>query len=163
MEKVWYRPQWNIPSWFIAHMEKAWFYERLFFEVVIVMIKIKKYIINDKISIKISFMGYMKWAIAMLPIVFEKLELVYIFFATFFFSLLFSIGKRSILAKICGGCSTPSPPGFYGPVLECDSLPVLRRWKDCNAVLDKPFALLHSKRRNWGGYSQGMMGASPCF
>ena len=43
----------------------------------------------------------------MLPIVFEKLELVYIFFATFFFSLLFSIGKRSILAKIWGRCSPP--------------------------------------------------------
>ena len=26
--------QWNIPSRFIALMEKAWFYERLFYEVV---------------------------------------------------------------------------------------------------------------------------------
>ena len=59
MENVWYRPQWNVSSWFIAHMEKEWFYQRLFFEVVIVMIKIKKCIINDKISIKISFMDYM--------------------------------------------------------------------------------------------------------
>ena len=44
MEKAWFMvpalwPRWDIPSWFIAPMEKAWFYERLFFEVVIVMIK----------------------------------------------------------------------------------------------------------------------------
>ena len=50
MKKVWFMvpmektlwPQLNIPSWFIAPIEKAWFYERLFFEVVIVMVKDKK-------------------------------------------------------------------------------------------------------------------------
>ena len=61
MEKARCRPQWDIPSWFVTHMEKAWFYQRSFFEVVIVMVKIqKKCVINDTISIKISFMDYMK-------------------------------------------------------------------------------------------------------
>ena len=32
-------PQWNIPLWFI---KKAWFYERLFLVVVMVMVKDKK-------------------------------------------------------------------------------------------------------------------------
>ena len=41
-------PQGNIASWFIAPMKKAWFYKRLFFEVVIVMVKDKKYTIKDK-------------------------------------------------------------------------------------------------------------------
>ena len=41
-------------------MEKAWFYERLFFEAVIVMVK--EYSIKDTMSIKISFMHYIKWA-----------------------------------------------------------------------------------------------------
>ena len=39
MEKAWFKPQWNIPSWFIALMEKAWFYKTLFFDMVIVMVK----------------------------------------------------------------------------------------------------------------------------
>ena len=54
--------QWNIPSWFIALMEKAWFSERFFFEVVIVMVNVKqkKYSIRGKMSIKISFMHYIK-------------------------------------------------------------------------------------------------------
>ena len=43
MEKAWIRSQWNILSWFIAPMEKAWFYDRLFFKVVIVMVKYKKH------------------------------------------------------------------------------------------------------------------------
>ena len=39
-------------------MEKAWFYKRFFFEVVMVMVRDKrKY---NKIKIKISFMHYMK-------------------------------------------------------------------------------------------------------
>ena len=37
--------------------QKTWFYERLFFEMVSVMIKdLKQYCIKDTISIKISFM-----------------------------------------------------------------------------------------------------------
>ena len=51
--------QWNITSMFIALMEKARFYERLFLEVVIVMVK--EYSIKDTMSVKISFMNYMKW------------------------------------------------------------------------------------------------------
>ena len=59
MEKTWFRPQWKITSWFIAPMEKEWFCERLFFEVIITMVKDKKkYIINDTVSIEISFMDY---------------------------------------------------------------------------------------------------------
>ena len=46
-------------------MEKAWYYEGFFFEVVKVML-----------SIKISFMHYMKWMRVMLPVVFEEFELV---------------------------------------------------------------------------------------
>ena len=48
----------------------------------------------------------------MLPGVFQQFEVVYIFFATFFFSLSLSIGKRSVLAKI------KNPPRFYGPGIE---------------------------------------------
>ena len=39
VEKPWFRPQWNISSWFIAPMEKAWLYKRLFFEMVMVTVK----------------------------------------------------------------------------------------------------------------------------
>ena len=60
--------------------------------------KIKKYRTKDTMSIKISFMHYMKWAIVMLPAVFEEFEIVYIFFAIFFFLVSLSIRKR---LKIC--------------------------------------------------------------
>ena len=49
--------------------------------------------------IKISFMHYMKWAVVMLPIVFEEFEVVYIFFATFLFLLLLSIYIGSTLTN----------------------------------------------------------------
>ena len=52
-------PQGNIVSWFIAPMEKAWFYKRLFFELVIVMARDKKYSIKDAMSVKFNFMHYM--------------------------------------------------------------------------------------------------------
>ena len=45
-------------------------------------------------------MHYMNWARVMLPAVVEESEMVYIFFASSFFSLSLSIGKRSTLAKI---------------------------------------------------------------
>ena len=67
-------PQWNISPWFIVAIGKTWFYERLFFEVVIIMVKDKKYSAKDTMSIKISFMHYMKWARVMFPVVFEKFE-----------------------------------------------------------------------------------------
>ena len=90
-----------------------------------VMLKDKqKHIIKDTVSIKISFMHYMKWIRVMLPVVFEVLH----FFAIFSFSLSLSIGKRSALAKIWmeglggggGGCT--SPRGFYGPLFFLVSL-----------------------------------------
>ena len=59
-------------------------YERLFFEVVIVMVKHKKNSIEDTISIKIYFMHYMSWTRVMLPVVFEEFEMVYMFYYTFF-------------------------------------------------------------------------------
>ena len=48
----------------------------------------------------------------MLPVAFEEFEVVYMFFATFFFSLSLSIGKRTNLAKIWGmeAVATPSSP-----------------------------------------------------
>ena len=76
--------QWNIPPWLIASMEKTWFYEILFFEVVTVMVKDKKYSIKDAMSIKISFIHCLKWARVMLLVVFKDLEEVYIFFCYFF-------------------------------------------------------------------------------
>lgn len=39
-------------------MEDTWFYERLFFEMVIVTGKDKKHSIKDTMSIEISFMRY---------------------------------------------------------------------------------------------------------
>ena len=59
MEKT-LRHQRNMSSWFIALIEKAWFYERLFE---------KKYSIKDTMPIKISFMHYMKLTRVMLPVV----------------------------------------------------------------------------------------------
>ena len=53
-------------------------------------------------SIKTNIMHYTKWTRVMLPVVFEEIEMVYIFFTTFFFSLSLSIGK---LVK-----SQPLPP-----------------------------------------------------
>ena len=102
-------------------MEKTIYYERLLFEMVIVIVKDKKYSINDTISIKISFMHYMKWRRVMLPVVFEEFELVcisfvavllfcffvvfFFFFFCYFFSLSISVGKKSTLANIWGiGC-----------------------------------------------------------
>ena len=53
----------------------------------------------------------------MLPDVFEEFEVVYVFLATFCFSLSLSIGKRSTLEKIWGAAVPPVPPSpsFYGP------------------------------------------------
>ena len=44
-------------------------------------------------------MDYIKWATAMLPVAFEKFKATCMCFATCFFSLSQSLGKRSILAK----------------------------------------------------------------
>ena len=66
---------------------------------------------------KISSMHYMEWTGAMLPAVFEELDLVCIFSVFFFFSLSFSLGKGSALPKLCGRLQSPSRPGFYRPGL----------------------------------------------
>ena len=90
----------------------------MFFQVVIVMVKDKKRcIIKDTMLIKTSFMhfrNYITWTRVKLPEVFEEFDMVYIFWLLFFFPLLLSVGKRSILIKIWGSAA-PSPPGFYGP------------------------------------------------
>ena len=74
-------------------------------------------------SIKISFMHYMRWIRVMLPEAFKEFQVVYVFLATFCFSISLSIGKRSTLGKIWG-VAAPSPPpapplspsGLYEPV-----------------------------------------------
>ena len=63
MEKtLWH--QWNISPSLIAPIGKTWFYEGLFFAMVMVMLK-------DTMSVKISFMHYMKWIRVILPVVFR--------------------------------------------------------------------------------------------
>ena len=98
-------PQWNIALWFI---KKAWFYERLFLVVVMVMVKDKKRQYKRYMSIKISFMHYMKWTRVMLPVVFKEFEMV--FFATFVFSPSLPIGKGRLQQKF----HHPFPLSFYG-------------------------------------------------
>ena len=58
MEKTLW-PLWSITPLFLAPMEEARFYEKLFFELVIVIVK-DKYSMKDKMPIKISFVHYMK-------------------------------------------------------------------------------------------------------
>ena len=58
-------------------------------------------------SIKISFMYYVKWARLMSPVVFKEFKLVCTFLLFFFYSLSFSISKRSTLAKFWGGLQPP--------------------------------------------------------
>ena len=64
-------------------MEKAWFYEILFFQVVIVILKDKKRCtIKDTMSIKISFMHYRNNILLTkvnLPVAFGEFDMVYIF------------------------------------------------------------------------------------
>ena len=97
--------QWNIPLWFIASVAKLWFYEILFFQVTILMVKDKKrrsFTLKDTMSIKIIFMhnrNYITWTRVKLPVLFVEFDMVYIF-GSFFFSLLLSVRKRSRLAKI---------------------------------------------------------------
>ena len=59
-------------------------------------------------SIKISFMHYMKWTRVMLPVVFKEFEMV--FFATFVFSPSLPIGKGRLQQKF----HHPFPLSFYG-------------------------------------------------
>ena len=70
-----------IPS-FIVPVEMVWFCERFFFEVVIAMVKDKEFSIEDTMSIKISFMHYMKWTRVMIQ--FSRNLISFIFFCYFF-------------------------------------------------------------------------------
>ena len=112
MEKsLW--PKGNIVSWFIVPMEKARFYKRLFFKVVIAMVKVRNTVLKDTMSIKTSFIYYIQWTRVTLPVVFVEFEMVYMFLLYFFFfSLSLSIGKRSNIAKIqnLGRLKSPAPP-----------------------------------------------------
>ena len=58
----------------LTSLEKGWFYERLIFKVVIVMVKDKRYSIKYKMLVKIILKRHMKWARVMLPVVFEEFE-----------------------------------------------------------------------------------------
>ena len=63
-------------------MKKAWFYEILFFQVIIVMVKDKKRCtIKYTMTIKVSFIHYrtcITWTRVKLPVVFEKFDMVYV-------------------------------------------------------------------------------------
>ena len=76
-----------MPSEFIDPLKKAWFYEILLFQVVIVMVKDKKRgTTKDTTSIKISFMhyrNYITWTKVKLPVPFEEFDTVYIFWLFF--------------------------------------------------------------------------------
>ena len=48
----------------------------------------KRYVIKDAMSVKISFMHYMKWARVILPVVFEGFKVVYIFCSFFLFTII---------------------------------------------------------------------------
>ena len=75
-------------------MEKARLYEKLFFKVIIVMVKVIKYSIKDTVSIKISFMHYMKRTrVVIATVVLEESD----FF--FFFLLLSSFQYHRPLVK----------------------------------------------------------------
>ena len=101
-------PQWKIPSWFIAPMEKAWFYGRFPFEVLIVIVKDKTiqhkiYNVNrKKLWRKRKLYGPFLWMRfkAIEPIRWDSL-----FGKSNVTSIFSSIGKRLTLAKIGRGCS----------------------------------------------------------
>ena len=95
MEKeLW--PQWNVPPWFIASVAKLWFYEILFFQGTILMVKDKKrrsFTLKDTMSIKIIFMhnrNYITWARVKLPVLFVEFDMVYIFWLFFLFTVIVS-------------------------------------------------------------------------
>ena len=70
-------------------MEKAWIHEILFYQAVIVMVKDEnRCTIKDTMSIKVSFMhhrNYITGTRVKLPVVFEELDMVYIFRLLFTF------------------------------------------------------------------------------
>ena len=96
-------------QWFIAPMEKAWFYERFFIEVVMIkyknaMAKVKK-IQYKRYNVNKNFLYYMKWTSVMLPIVFQEFELACIFLLFFPFHCNCQLVKDELQQKF--GVSTP--------------------------------------------------------
>ena len=99
-------------------MEKAWFHEKLFSEVVMVMVKDKK--IHHK---RCNFNQNKFYALhevdkRNVTNGFQRIGSGLYFFAPFSFLLSLS-NKIVIFSKNLGGCSPPAlppPTGFYGPV-----------------------------------------------
>ena len=93
-------------------MEKAWVYETLFFQVVIVTLKEKKRYIKkiqgrSKLVLCIAEINYVNKS--KVTCSFRIILYGLYFLAPFIFLLLLPLGTRSILVNF-------SPPGFYGPV-----------------------------------------------
>ena len=93
-------------------MEKAWFYEILFFHVVIVMVKDKKDAL-EKFSF-IYYRNYITWTRVKLPVVFEEFDLVYVFWFLFSFNYRCQLVKGRLQLKSAGGggLQTPQLPRF---------------------------------------------------
>ena len=105
-------------------MEKAWSYERMCFEVITVMVKDKKMQYKKyTISIKISFMYYMKWKRVMFLVIFEEFQIVYIFLLLFSFHLHCQLVKGQIWERSCAeGCSPSPAPDLYGLVVDVNKV-----------------------------------------
>ena len=108
----------------MASMEKTWFYEIFFSQVVIVIVKDKKRCsIKGKMSIKTSFMhyrNYITWTRVKLPVVFEEFDMVYIFWLLFSFHYYYQLVKGQPLAKNLGGggLEPPTPPVSTGLLIK---------------------------------------------
>ena len=91
-------------------MEKAWFCEILFFQVVIVMVKDKKRCtIKDTMSIKVSFIHYrncITWTKVKLTVVFEEFDMVYVFWLPFSFHYHCQFAEGQLSQK-SGGLQLP--------------------------------------------------------
>ena len=61
-------------------------------------------------SIKISFMHFMKWTRVMLPKVFQEFELVYVMFLFFSFHDHCQLVKDQLQQKSVGATAPPAPP-----------------------------------------------------
>ena len=117
-------PQWirnNGLNWIYTHnllprWKRHGFYEILFFQVIIVMVKDKKrWTLKDAMSITISFMhyrNYITWTRVKLPVVFEEFDLVYVFWFLFFFFTIIVNWWKVNFSKNTGGLQVPQPPRF---------------------------------------------------
>ena len=66
-------------------------------------------------SMKVSFVYYMKTTRVMLPVAFEEFELVYTFLVIFSCHYHCQLVKGQNYQKYRGATAFPSLPGFYGP------------------------------------------------